>query len=55
MIKDFIISALIVYIFSTIQGWSIAGGYKLLVCGVLTVCLTLIIHEIEDILNIRRK
>lgn len=45
--KNIIISSLIIYIFSTVPGWSVAGFEKFVLCVCLSACLSVCLFEID--------
>lgn len=55
MIKDAIISGLLVYILSTYNGWAVQGFSKFLCCVALTIFITLILTEVSNIIKSLRR
>lgn len=47
ILKNTIISALLVYLFSRVPGWSVYGFSKLLLCAVFITLLTVLITFID--------
>lgn len=47
MIKNTIISGLLVYILAQQDGWVVAGGEKVFVCICLTILGSILIRELE--------
>lgn len=55
MLKDLIISGLLIYIFSKVPGWAVDGVQKVAVCLFLTILGAILIHEVEDFIKELRK
>ena len=47
ILKNTIISFLLVYMFASVPGWSVYGFYKLLLCAVFITLLTVLITFID--------
>lgn len=49
--KNIIISALLIYNFSMVPGWTISGFNKFLACFCMVLCLAFLIGETERIIK----
>lgn len=49
MVKNFIISGLLIYILSTMSGWAVEGFWKFVVCAILTLAIGFCITFLEEL------